>query len=258
MEVGIALPQYDWEAPVEWDTVVACAQRAEELGFDHVWLADHLFLDPARYGLPAGRAFGLDPIVGLAAIARATTRIKLGTLVLCAAFRPPAVLAKMLATLDDLAGGRVIAGLGAGWFEPEFDEAGIAFEPPGRRVDHLEETVLAIRERAPGVTVWVAGKGDRVMDIAARHAHGFNHQGWTTDAGPRRFPEFREACARVGRDPTTITLSACQAANDFAELPRQLAELAEDGVAAVVVSAGQVPFGVKTFDALTEVASARP
>ena len=253
----MALPQYDWEGEVPWSATVETAQKAEELGFDSVWLADHLFLDPARYGKPPGRVFGFDPIVALAAVARATERVTVGTLVLCAQMRPPAVLAKMLATLDDLAPGRVIAGIGAGWFEPEFAEAGIPFERPGRRVEQLEDAVRTVKATT-GAEVWVAGKGDKVMEVAARHADGFNHQGWTDAAGPRRFAEFRATCERVQRDPSTITLSALQAVEDFDRLGDQLAAFAAEGVAAVVMTVGQVPFGVTTFDAIERMASARP
>jgi alkanesulfonate monooxygenase SsuD/methylene tetrahydromethanopterin reductase-like flavin-dependent oxidoreductase (luciferase family) len=258
MELGLALPQFDWDGPLPWQAVVDTAQQAEELGFNSVWLADHLFLDPARYGKPPGRAFGLDPIIGLAAIARATTGVRLGTLVLCSQLRPPAILAKMLATLNDLADGRVIAGIGAGWFEPEFAEAGIAFERPGRRVEQLEAAVTAVKERAGGPPVWVAGKGDKVMEVAVRHAEGFNHQGWTAESVPRRFAEFRATCERIGRDPATITLSACQAVENFDELPGQLAGYESEGVAVTVVTAGPLPFALTTFDALKRVASARP
>ena len=273
MEVGIALPQYDWDGPVEWATVVEAAVRADALGFDSVWLADHLFLDPAKYGRPPGRAFGYDPLLGLAAIARVTTRVKLGTLVLCTQLRPPTVLAKRLATLDRLANGRFIAGIGAGWFEAEFAAAGVTFERAGRRVAQLQDAVTTMKaiwrgdagappcnpgpSTAGGPPVWVGGKGDRVMEVAARYADGFNHGGWTDEAGPRRFDVFRATCERVGRDPDTITLSALQAIEDFGALRDQLTGFAAEGVASVIVTVGRVPFGVKTFDAINEVAAAR-
>lgn len=273
MEVGIALPQFDWDGPVEWRAVVEAAVRAEELGFDSVWLADHLFLDPARYGLPAGHAFGYDPLITLSAVARATSRVKLGTLVICTQLRPPTLLAKRLATLDRLAGGRLIAGIGAGWFEPEFDAAGVPFRRPGQRVRQLEDavrTMKAMWTAAPGAPpckprpatptgppVWVAGKGDKVMELAVRHADGFNHQGWNEDSGPRRFDAFRATCERLGRDPSDITLSANYGVEEFDALPVQLAAFAAEGVATVVVSAGRLPFSLKTVDAIEAVASAR-
>ena len=102
MRLGLALPQYDYsvagESPLPWARVVeyaACA--AEAAGFDSLWLSDHLFLDVAKYGGPPDREGCLDPIVALAALAGEVTRVRLGTLVLCEAFRPAAVLAKALA-----------------------------------------------------------------------------------------------------------------------------------------------------------------
>lgn len=274
VDIGLALPQYDWEGPVEWAVVVECAQRAEELGFDSVWLADHLFLDPARYGKPAGHAFGYDPIVGITAVARATTRIKLGTLVICPQLRPPAVLAKMLVTVDRVANGRFIAGIGAGWFEPEFRAAGVPFLRPGQRVRQLADAIETMKamwnhaEGAPpcnpgpftpgGPPIVVGGKGDKVMEVAVRHADGFNHQGWVHDATSRRFDAFRATCERLGRDPATIPLSACQAVEDWAALPQQLHALEAEGVATVVVTVGAVPFAKATYDVIDRLASAIP
>src|SRR5438128_479229 len=120
MRIGLALPQYDYNAPdarpLEWDAMVASARDAERLGFDALWLADHLFLSVERYGALPGEYFGYDPIVALAALARATSRVTLGTLVICAQLRPTRLLAKHLDTLGRLAPGRLIVGVGAGWY----------------------------------------------------------------------------------------------------------------------------------------------
>src|SRR5437588_5273310 len=143
MDVGLALPQFDFsvpgERPLRWDTVRGWALRAEELGFSSVWLADHLFWDIGRYGAPPGRQEAYDPLVALAALARGTSRVKLGTLVLNALLRPPAVLAKVLASLDVVSGGRLVVGLGAGNFEPEYRAAGVPFRRPGVRLAQLGE-----------------------------------------------------------------------------------------------------------------------
>jgi alkanesulfonate monooxygenase SsuD/methylene tetrahydromethanopterin reductase-like flavin-dependent oxidoreductase (luciferase family) len=280
MEVGLALPQFDWTGPVPWEATVATAQRAEASGFTSVWLADHLFLDPSRYGLSSGRADGFDPIVGLAGLARATSTVRLGTLVLCSQLRPAAIAAKMLATADRLSGGRVIVGIGAGWFEPEFEEAAVPFERPGIRVGQLEDTVRTMKAMwrgdpgAPpcvpgaatvaGPPIWVAGKGDKVIEVAARYADGFNHQGWTEEAGPWRFDAVGETCARVGRDPATLSLSALHmigdpsSPDDLAKLRERLAAAAAAGATTVIVTVGALPFSLLTFDALERVASALP
>src|SRR4051812_50142812 len=129
MDVGLALPQFDFsvpdERPLRWQTTVEYARRAERLGFGSVWLADHLFFDVVKYGGPAEQFDCYDPLAGLAALARVTTAVRLGTLVMSIPLRPPSVLAKAFATLDVLSHGRLVAGIGAGNYEPEFVAAGV-------------------------------------------------------------------------------------------------------------------------------------
>ena len=129
MRIGLALPQYDYsvagERPLRFDTIVDYARLAERGGADSVWLSDHLFLDIAKYGGPDRPEACYDPIVTLAALARSVPRIRLGTLVLLEALRPAAVLAKALATIDCLSGGRLDVGLGAGWYEPDYTLIGM-------------------------------------------------------------------------------------------------------------------------------------
>src|SRR5262245_43965379 len=122
MRLGLALPQYDFsvagEKPLRWSTVTEWARAAQAAGFDSLWLSDHLFFDVEKYGGPPDRETLLDPIVAIAALAREVTDVRLGTLVLCEALRPAAVLAKSLASLDRVCGGRLDVGIGAGWYEP--------------------------------------------------------------------------------------------------------------------------------------------
>src|SRR5260370_42647865 len=96
MDVGLALPQFDFsvpgERPLRWDTVDRWAARAEELGFASVWLADHLFWDIGRFGAPPGPQFAYDPLVSLAALGRATSRVRLGPPGPNGPLPPPAVL----------------------------------------------------------------------------------------------------------------------------------------------------------------------
>jgi probable F420-dependent oxidoreductase len=288
----LALPQFDFsvpgESPLRWETVVAWATRAEALGFDSVWLADHLFLEVTKYGGPPGRYDGIDPLVGLAALARATTRVRLGTLVICTPLRPPTVLAKMLATLDRLSDGRLIVGIGAGWYEPEFVAAAVPFERPSVRVEELDEGLQILKgmwATAPpdappftfgghhyqaaearcrpgpateaGPPVWVGGRGDKVMEVAIRHADGFNFGGWR-DAVRRPLEDLDRACERLGRDPATLPRSLNHAVEDVSRLKDELADFADRGVATVVLGLGQLPFSVTTFDTLEQVASALP
>ena len=122
VKLGLALPQYDYsvsgESPLRWSTIVEYATLAEQVGYDSLWLSDHLFLDLAKYGGSDRREGAFDPLVALSALARIVSRPRLGTLVLCEALRPASVLAKSLATLDRISGGRLDVGIGAGWYEP--------------------------------------------------------------------------------------------------------------------------------------------
>ena len=124
MHLGLALPQYDYsyagERPLQFQTIVDFARVARDSGFDSVWLSDHLFLDLAKYGGGPDREACYEPVVTLAALARVVPDVRLGTLVFCEALRPASILAKSLATLDRVSGGRIDIGLGAGWYRPEY------------------------------------------------------------------------------------------------------------------------------------------
>ena len=131
------------QAPVE--ELVATAKRAEELGYHSVTMPDHL--DDQ-----------LAPLIALAAIASATTTIRLLPLVLANDYRHPVVLAKELATLDALSGGRLEAGLGAGWMTTDYEFSGIQLDSPGTRIRRLAESVEIIRSLLAGEAVEVDGE----------------------------------------------------------------------------------------------------
>jgi probable F420-dependent oxidoreductase len=232
MRIGLALPQYDYsvpgENPLRYETVVAYARRAEELGFDSLWLSDHLFLDLAKYGGSAARYGAFEPLTTLSALAEVVTRPRLGTLVLCEALRPASVLAKGLATLDRICGGRLDVGLGAGWYEPDYEAIGMEMPPPGVRVDRLREAVEVVAgllggeplsfdgryHRADGAIVdppalqvprppvFVGGKGDRVIRTAVEVADGWNTC-WVMEPAQyrARLEVVERACEAAGRDP---------------------------------------------------------
>ncbi len=235
MRFGLALPQYDYsvqsERPLRFDTIVEYAQRAAASGFESVWLSDHLFLDIGKYGGPPDHEACFDPVVTLAALARRVPEIRLGTLVFCEALRPAAVLAKALATLDRVSAGRLDVGLGAGWYEPEYESIGMAMPTPPVRLARLAEAVDVVKgvleggpfsfdgtyHRAAGAAslppphqrprprVFVGGKGDRLLRLVAQHADGWNTcWSWTVDAYRERLGVLERECERVDRDPATV------------------------------------------------------
>ena len=129
MRFGLALPQYDFSLPgpagIDWSFVRDWAHHAEALGFDSVWISDHLFLDVARYGGPDQPRGAMECLGTLAALGAATSRLRLGTLVVCNDLRPPAIVAKTAANIDVISGGRLELGIGAGWYERDFKAAGV-------------------------------------------------------------------------------------------------------------------------------------
>ena len=239
MKVGIALPHYDFSypdgRPADLDATIEGARRAEELGFDSVWVSDHFFLDLSKYGGSSQRHGSLEAMTTLAATAMDTERVRLGTLVLCEAFRHPPVLAKMAATLDIISDGRLDLGLGAGWYEDEYRAFGFRFPPTGERIARLREAVdivggMLSNERftydgkyyrvedapndpppvqRPRPPIWVGGKGGpKVMRIVAEAADGWNTVWrWSPDAYAERLRELDRACERAGRDPASVRKS---------------------------------------------------
>lgn len=237
MHLGLALPHYDTSyrnEPASWASVRDCAVAAERSGFSSVWVSDHLFLDWGKYGGPETPQASLECWTTLAALAAATSSVRVGSLTLCNDFRSPALLAKMAASLDLLSGGRLDVGLGAGWYEPEYRAAGIDFDPAGTRIRRLGEAVeivgrlLAGEEltydgryyqlheaiclprprQEPRPPIWVGGKGDLLLRTAARVADGWNFS-WigSFESYAERARAADRACEEEGRDPATLRRS---------------------------------------------------
>ncbi len=235
MRIGLALPQYDYSVPgrdpLTFDTIVEHALLAERVGFDSLWCSDHLFLDIAKYGGSDEPRGVFDPIVTLAALAREVPRVRLGTLVLLEALRSATVLAKNLASLDQVSGGRLDVGLGAGWYEPEYAAVGTSMPSPGVRLARLREAVEVVRGllgggplsfegkyhvaqgavnlppaiQQPTPPVFVGGKGDRLLALAAELADGWNTCWvWTPENYAERLRVLGQACEAVDRDPATV------------------------------------------------------
>lgn len=239
MRFGLALPHYDFSTPspgsVSWKRLSAAAARAEALGFDSVWVSDHFFLSLGRYGGPPEPQGSVEALSGLAALATSTQRVRLGTLVLSASFRHPALVAKAATTVDILSGGRLDLGIGAGWYEEEFDAFGYEFGSVRERFDILEETVIALGmlfgpgpaswrghhfrlegahnrpapRQQPRPPIWVGGKGGRrLLSLVAQHADGWNTVwAWTPAAYEARVETLASLCERSGRDPKDVHLS---------------------------------------------------
>jgi alkanesulfonate monooxygenase SsuD/methylene tetrahydromethanopterin reductase-like flavin-dependent oxidoreductase (luciferase family) len=149
--VGIQLPEVEWEVP--FPELIGMAQTAEQVGFDSVWLGDHLL-----YDLAVGPRGPWEVWTSLAAIAASTQRVSLGPLVASAGFHEPTMLAKQATTVDAISGGRLILGLGAGWNEREYRAFGFPFD---HRVSRFEEAFTVIRTLLADGSIDFAGRFHR-------------------------------------------------------------------------------------------------
>lgn len=227
MRIGVTLPLTDADTPdghtPTFQETLAFARAAEAGRLDSIWVFDHLlFRYPGRPDAGIQEAW-----TTLAALATAVPRVDLGSLVMCASFRNPALMAKMAATLDDLSGGRAILGLGAGWHDPEYEAFGFPTDHRvGRFAEDLEITTRLLRgERvthrgrwrrvadavllpAPrrSVPVLVAAKGPRMLRLTAAWADAWNTAwfGAVDDRLRGRLYDLRTACSALGRDPDSI------------------------------------------------------
>ena len=208
------------------------AKTAEDTGFDSFWFMDHLLqypsVDPETEPL-------LEGWTSIAAMASLTRRVKLGVLATCNLFRHPSLLAKMSATVDVISNGRLIMGIGAGWYEGEHVAYGIPFYPVGERLDRLEEAINVLKvmwteEQAtvigryyqvkdalcspkpiqrPHPPLLVAGAGEKkTLRIVARHADLWNLPNGAPAEARRKLDLLKQYCAEAGRDYEAITKSS--------------------------------------------------
>jgi probable F420-dependent oxidoreductase len=228
LRVGVQLPEV--ERDVRWPEYVAMARAAEEVGFDSIWIGDHLlYRGDGRHERGPWDAWTL-----LAGLAVATERVALGPLVACTSFRRPGVLARTAAAVDELSGGRLVLGLGAGWNEPEYRAFGIPFD---HRVARFAEAFEIVRRLLAGERVTLHGvyetvtdavllppparrpplmigaTGPRMLATALPHVDAWNT--WFDVYGntPEGFAQLNasvdEAARAAGREPAGIERSAC-------------------------------------------------
>ena len=235
MEVGLTLPQgcdreyLGLDPATAWQKTLEVARLADDAGFESLWLYDHFQVDP-----PPEPAIVFEPIAELAALAMATTRAKLGHLVLAAAYRNAALTAKTISTIDVISGGRAILGIGAGWKEDEWIAYGYGYPEARIRLDMLEDhlevitrmfqpgpatyngehahVISAIHEpkglQEPRIPIVVGGNGpNRTWRLAARFADELNLDALTPQALSAAIPVIRDRCEEINRDPTTLRLS---------------------------------------------------
>ena len=238
MKIGIIVPQgwtgeYNgWEPLDAWRRTALVAKQADELGFDSIWLFDHFHTVPR----PTDE-ITFESFTTLSALAALTSRVRLGHIVICTAFRNPALTAKMVSTMDTISGGRMELGIGAGWKRDEWLAYGYGFPETKERLaalgDHLEVLTrmldgdkhqhatfegryATVRDainvpkpiQKPRVPIMVGGNGPNVTwRLAAKHADELNVDGMTPDEVAEALPVIRSRCEEIGRDPASLRLS---------------------------------------------------
>lgn len=212
-----------------WTELADLVHHVEATGWDGVYVADHFMGDGGTFG--AVEAPLLEATASLGALAGATERVRLGTIVLGITYRHPAVLANWASTIDHASNGRLVLGLGAAWQQNEHDQYGIELGSAGERVDRFGEALAGIASllSEPRTTLHgdhyrltdavcepkpvqeplpllVGAKGDRMLGLVARHAHEWNM--WSTpESNAERSEVLARHCDRVGRDPSSIVRS---------------------------------------------------
>jgi probable F420-dependent oxidoreductase len=233
IRIGLQLqPQH-----ADYDAIRRTAKAAEELGADIVFNWDHFY---PLYGDPDGKHFECWTMLG--AWAESTSRVEIGALVTCNSYRNPELLADMARTVDNISGGRLILGIGSGWFEKDYEEYGYEFGTAGGRLNDLADSLPRIESRlaklnpAPTrkIPVLIGGGGEKkTLRMVAKHAdiwHGFGDP----EVVERKVKILDQHCADVGRDPSEIERS-CGVQGDPAVLGPKLRDL---GVSLFTVGVG--------------------
>jgi F420-dependent oxidoreductase-like protein len=248
MQFGVIVPQgwvgeYDgWDPLDAWRRTTEVAQQAERLGFESIWLFDHFHTIPR----PTDE-ITFESFTSLSALAAVTSRVRLGHIVICTAFRNPALTAKMISTMDTISGGRMELGIGAGWKRDEWvaygygfpetkerlarlgDDLGVieamlagdrhqhaTYEGPYARVANARNVPKPIQQ--PRVPIMVGGNGPNVTwRLAARYADELNLDGLTPEETAEALPTIRGRCEEIDRDPATLKVSVHLWGEDVAD-----------------------------------------
>ncbi|MFP5343813.1 MAG: TIGR03560 family F420-dependent LLM class oxidoreductase [Candidatus Limnocylindria bacterium] len=238
MKLGVIVPQgwvgeYDgWDPLDAWRRTVAVAQQADRLGFESIWVFDHFHTVPE----PTDE-ITFESFTSLSALAAMTEHVRLGHVVICTAFRNPALTAKMISTMDTISGGRMDLGIGAGWKRDEWEAYGYGFPDTRERLARLADDLEVIRRmlagdrhehatyegeyatvcgarnvpkpiQRPRVPIMVGGNGPNVTwRLAAKHADELNLDGLTPGEVAEALPVVQARCDEIGRDPATLAVS---------------------------------------------------
>src|SRR5215217_6697275 len=238
LQLGLLLRTGEQSKPkgrvIGWGEIREMSVMAEAVGFDTIWMADHLIMRNAgSVVMPPGESRGqLEAWTILSAIAAVTSKVTLGPFVACNSFREPALLAKMADTLDEVSGGRLLLGLGAGWHEPEYTAFGFPFDHLAGRFDEALQIIVPLlkgekvtfngtyyrlddaelRPRGPrpgGPPIWIGAKRPRMLKLVAKYADAYNTV-WHREASGvlEHYANLEAACREVGRDPSEIQRTA--------------------------------------------------
>lgn len=245
MQFGIVL--HVSAAYANWDTFLTIARKAEQLGYDSVWVSDHFIS-------PDGRPRGLETWTVLSALASSTRRIRLGSYVLCNQFRHPSLLARMVSTLDEISKGRLELGIGAGWSKDEHTAFGFSWNKHSTRIERLRETIEIIKKlwtedhvsydgqhyqlrdatlepkpfQKPYPNVWVGGNSKAIRKVVAEASDGWIPVLPTPKQLAEGTVQIKEEMKRIGRNPQTLHVayggSGCALIAEEEESVRKLAE----------------------------------
>jgi len=229
------------------DTLVACARAAEQAGIDDLWVADHIAIPPDDAEGSGGRY--LDPLATLAYLAGVTERIGLGTGVLVLPYRPALATAKWIATIQELSGGRLLLGVGAGWMEAEFRAVGVPRSQRGRITDQtlsflqqcfshdvveLNGQPFLFRPRPPRPPILMGGAAPHALRRAARFGDGWMPMGGDPDKLRPLIEQLRTAMRREGKPTPEVVVMNSLPLDEPAKVAERIQQLKEIGATRVV------------------------